>query len=476
MSFDLRTLLREHHGEQFALHSQYLNPQLPRVLKTLGFDRFYVRGEGCYLIDDKGREVLDLLSGFGVFALGRSHPTIKQALDDAIAMDLPSMAQIDCALLSGLLAKELVDRCHDGIQRAYFCNSGAESVEASIKFARAATGRSRILYANHAYHGLTMGALSINGSADFRQGFGPFIPGCEVVPFGDLPAIEAELDKGDVAALILEPIQGKGVYEAPPEYFQGAHRALKSHGALLIMDEVQTGLGRTGTFLCSEQLGVEPEIICVSKALSGGFVPVGAMLATDEVFRSVYSSMERALVHSTTFKQNPLAMVAGLATLAVLDEEGIVEHSHEMWVTWSEKLAPLLERYEVFNEVRGKGQMIGLEFSEPTSRRQRLRWRAMESIRPALFSQTLVVPLFHRHGILTQVAADSINVIKLLPPLVASEAEVDRFVAALDDVLSDAERGSGLFIEMGTTMARGAMRRPRSRPRDQVLAQGAYGT
>ena len=157
MGFDLHELLDQHQGEQFSLHARYLNPQLPRVLATLGFDRTYVAGQGCELIDTGGRRVLDMLSGFGVFALGRADPTVKQALVDAIGLDLPNMAQIDCALLSGLLAEQLVGRSHKGIGRAYFCNSGAEAVEAALKFARAATGRGRILYADHSYHGGAVG-------------------------------------------------------------------------------------------------------------------------------------------------------------------------------------------------------------------------------------------------------------------------------------------------------------------------------
>ena len=474
MTFDLRNLLESHHGEQFALHREHLNPQLPRVLKTIGFDRFYVGGEGCYLFDDEGRRTLDLLSGFGVFALGRAHPVVKHALKDALDLDLPNMVQIDCALLSGLLAKSLIDRSHEGITRAYFCNSGAEAVESAIKFARRATGHRKIIYATHAYHGLTMGALSLNGSADFRNGFGPFVPDCLEVPFGNLEAARAQIHRGDVAAMIVEPIQGKGVYEAPPSYFQGLHTELKRAGAVLIADEVQTGIGRTGTFWCHEQLGISPEIICCSKALSGGYVPVAAMLANEEVFRSVYSSMERALVHSTTFKQNQLAMVAGLATLGAIDDEAIVEHARAMESVWRDRLAPLMERYEMFEGVTGKGQMIGINFAEPTSRRLRAQWRALEAIRPGMFSQTVVLPLFHRHSILTQVAADEVNIIKLLPPLIAGEAEIDAFACALDDVLSDAHRPSGLFFEMATTMAKGALRRPRQSQASMAERHEAY--
>jgi ornithine--oxo-acid transaminase len=420
-----------------------------------------VRGEGCELIDADGRRYLDLLSGFGVFALGRSHPTVKAALHEALNLDLPNMVQIDCGLLSGLLAEQLVKRSHAGIERVFFCNSGAEAVEAAIKFARAATNRHRIVYLDHAYHGLTMGALSVNGSAEFQTPFGPMLSGAVKVTLGDVDQLRNELARGDVAAFIAEPIQGKGVYEAPVEYWQAAAELAKEHGTLFICDEVQTGLGRTGAFFAHEHYGLTPDIITVSKALSGGYVPVGAMLASDAIFRSVYSSMEHAMVHSTTFKGNALAMVAGLATLSVFDEEHIVDHSAAMGVLWQAKFEALAERSEFLQEIRGKGQMIGLEFGAPTSTSLRLKWRAIEAARKAMFSQTLVVPLYHRHQIITQVAADSINVIKLLPPLIATEAEIDRTVDAFAELLADAERSSGWLFEFGTTMAKGALKRSR---------------
>ncbi len=465
MSFDVAELLAARHGENYALHDRYLNHQLGRVLKTIGFDKFYVRGEGCYLYDADGERYLDFLSGFGVYALGRSHPTLKAALQQAIELDLPNMIQMDCSLLPGLLAEELVKRSPLNIERVFFCNSGAEAVESAIKFSRHATGRPRILFADHAFHGLTTGALSLNGGAEFREGFGELLPGSTPVPFGDIDALRAELEDGDVAAFIVEPIQGKGVYMASAEYWREVQRLCRKHGTLLVIDEVQTGLGRSGKFFCFEHWGLEPDIITVSKALSGGYVPVGAVLLTDRVFTSVFSSIEKALKHSTTFGRNQLAMVAGLATLATFDEEGIVERAHQTGLAFETALAPLVERYEMFHEVRGKGLMIGLEFGPPDNRALRRKFMALEHLRPAIFSQMVTVPLFHRHRILTQVAADNVNIIKLLPPLICGQEEVDAFAAALDDVLADAHSGSGLLFEFGRTMAKGALRRPgKARP------------
>jgi ornithine--oxo-acid transaminase len=463
MAFDVAKVLADRHGENFELHNEFMNPQMARVLRTLGFDRFYVRGEGCYLYDDRGERYLDMLSGFGVYALGRSHPGIKAALHQAIDLDLPNMVQIDCALLPGLLAEALVARSHEDIRRAFFCNSGAEAVESAIKFARYATRRPRIVYAGHAFHGLTTGALALNGGAEFKNRFGPLVPSTEV-PFGDIEALQRQLRRGDVAAFIVEPIQGKGVNVATAEYWHEVQELCRRYKTLFVTDEVQTGLGRTGRFFCHEHWGLRPDIITVSKALSGGFIPVGAMLCTEKVFMSVFSSMDRAMVHSSTFGRNQLAMVAGLATLDALDEEGLVEHSRVTGEQFAAKLAPLVERYEIFHEVRGLGLMIGLEFGPPTTPRLRRRWNAIERIRPALSSQAIVVPLFHRHRILTQVAADNANVIKLLPALIADEAEVDAFVEALDDVLASAQKGAGLLFEMGRTMARGALPGGKRRP------------
>lgn len=464
MAFDVAKVLRERHGENFALHSAVLNPQLARVLKTLGFDRYYVRGEGCYLYDDKGDRYLDLLAGFGVYALGRSHPAIKKALHEAIDLDLPNMVQLDCALLPGVLAEQLVARAHEDIRRVYFCNSGTEATEAAIKFARRATGRPRIVFCDHAFHGLTTGSLSLNGGKEFKEGFGPLLPGATEVPFGDLDALEAELRKGDVAAFVVEPIQGKGVNVAPQAYWTAAQELCRRHRTLLVADEVQTGMGRTGKFFAHEHYGIQPDIVTISKALSGGYVPVGAVLCTEKVYMSVYSSIERAMVHSTTFGRNQLAMVAGLATLDAFDDLGIVEKARETGEAFEAALAPLVERYEMLHAVRGKGLIIGLVFGKPESRSLRMRWNALEAVRTALFSQMVVVPLFHRHRILTQVAADNMNVIKLLPPLISGQEEVDYFVAALDDVLHDAHRGSGLLMEFGTTMAKSALRRSGSKP------------
>ncbi len=459
MSFDLHGLLEQRSGENFKLYGENINPQLVRVLRSIGFDRYYVRGEGAYLYDVDGKRYLDFLAGFGVFALGRSHPVLKQALHDAIDADLPNLIQLDSALLPGLLAEALLARCQDNMGRVLFTNSGAESVEAALKFARYATKRSRIIFCDHAFHGLTYGPLSANGGREFRKGFGPYLPGFDEVPFGDIAALERELVQGDVAGFLFEPIQGKGVNMAPASYWSQVQELCNKHGTLVIADEVQTGLGRTGKMWAHEHYGLQPDIITTSKALSGGFIPVGAMISTKKISDAVYSSMARAVVHSSTFKNNQLAMVAGLATLQVIDDEKLIERARVTGEAFLAGLQPLVDRYEYLHEVKGQGLMIALVFGEPQSAKLRARFKMLERAHKGLFSQLIIGPLFHRHGILTQVAGDEMNIVKLLPPLICGQEEVDYFVAALDDVLNDAHRNSSLIFEFGKTLVKASLHR-----------------
>jgi ornithine--oxo-acid transaminase len=455
MGFDLKAELEAVAGQGYDLHGRYLNPQLPRTLHTIGFDKVYVRGEGAYLYDDAGNAYADFLAGFGVFAAGRSHPVIKQALQDALDLDFASWTQFDCQPISGLLAQRLLGHA-PGMERVFFCNSGTEAVESALKFARHFTGHGRIVYAVHGFHGLSAGSLSVNGAAEFRRGFGPLLPGA-MVPLGDLPALEAELKRGDVAAMIVEPVQGHGVLTPPPGFLAAAADLLHKHGALLICDEVQSGLGRTGRFFSYQHEDVQPDIVTVAKALSGGYVPVGAMLTTGKIFGSVYSSMDRVMVHSTTFKGGPLAMAAGLASLAVIEDEGLVSNAERTGAALISGLARLRDSHDVIADVRGRGLMIGIEFGRPSGMRARTGWAMLRKARVGLFAQMVVVALYQRHRILTQVSGDHMEVIKLIPPLTIGDAEVSLFLDGLADVLEDAGRGTGLMWDFGRTLIKQAV-------------------
>ena len=459
MPFDLTELLAARRGQGYELQSQYVNAQVPKMLHAIGFDKVFDRAEGAYYWDADGNRYLDFLSGFGVFALGRNHPAVRKALHDVLDAGLADMLQFDAPLLMGLLAEELVKRS-PGMERVYFCNSGSEAVEAALKFARCATGKRRILFCDHAYHGLTVGTLSVNGADEFRKGFDPLLPDTKV-PFGDLAALEKELRKGNVAALLIEPIQGKGVNIAPEGFLREAQVLLRAHDALLITDEVQSGLGRTGRFYAHHyDGGVQPDIITVAKALSGGFVPIGATLMRPGVFEKVYSSIDRVFVHASTFMGNALAMTAGLATLAAIDDEGLIDNANARGEELMAGLRAIAERQPTIADVRGRGLMIGIEFGKPPTMRGKAMWSTLNAARKGLFAQMVVVPLFTEHRILTQVAGDHMAVIKLIPPLTITSDDVQEYLRAFEAVMAGAEKPSGLAFDFGKTLVKQALNRP----------------
>jgi ornithine--oxo-acid transaminase len=457
MSFSILDELAARGGEKFSLHDRYLNPQMVRMLKTIGFDRHYARAEGAYLYDRAGQRYLDLLSGFGVFAVGRNHPTVKQALVDVLGADLPNLVQLDVSPLAGLLAERLLSHL-PGQERVFFCNSGTEAVEAAIKLARAATNRPKLLFCEHAFHGLTTGALALNGDRIFRDGFGPLLGDVARVPWNDLPALEAALAGGDVAAFFVEPIQGKGVNLPADGYLAEAARLCRRHGALFVADEVQTGVGRTGSFLATEVERVDADLVLLAKALSGGFVPVGAVAGKRWIFDRTFDRMDRAVVHGSTFGKNNLAMAAGLAVLSVLEEERLIENAAVRGRSLLRRLQAMVPRHELLREVRGRGLMIALEFGPPRSFALRAAWTLLEKATKGLFCQMVVIPLLTRHRILTQVAGHEMYVIKLLPPLCLSQEDEDWIVRALDDVVGECHRVPSALWDLAATLTGNTLR------------------
>jgi ornithine--oxo-acid transaminase len=434
---DIVGLMKQHAGRNYELQSEHVNPANVRALKTIGFDRCYVRAEGPYLWDVKGEKYLDLLSGYGVFGLGRNHPEVRQVLIDFLNADYPSLVKLEAPLLSGLLAAELKKRMPNQLDMVFFTNSGAEGVETALKYARCATGKPTVIHCKKAFHGLTYGALSINGDDNFREGFEPFLPDCRAVPFNDLAALEAELEKGDVAAFVVEPVQGKGVNVAAPGYLLESQRLCRKHGALFVADEVQSGMGRTGKFLAIEHDGpdVDPDIVILAKTLSGGYVPVGAVLCKKWIHEKVFSSMQRSVVHSSTFSQGSLAMAAGLAALDVLDRHHLMANAARMGDLIGNSLREMQKRFEFIKDIRWRGLMIGIEFGSPKSLGLKMAWTMCHTMDKSLFPQAAIIPLMDKHRIITQVAGHAIDVIKLLPPLVINEADAQWFLTAFEEVM-----------------------------------------
>jgi ornithine--oxo-acid transaminase len=443
MAFSINQLVNERQKDQYLLHTNFINPKLTRALAIIGFDKTWVKGEGAYLWDDNGEKYLDLLAGYSVYNLGRGNPTVRQAIEETMALDRPNMVKMDCPLLAGLLAEQLIRRMPPGLDAVFFANSGAEAVETAVKFARAATKRSRILYLDHAFHGLTLGALSLNGAAAFRNGFEPFMPGFDMLPFNDLNALERELRKGDVAGFVVEPIQGKGVYIPDDNYLPEAQRLCRKHGALLICDEVQVGMGRTGRFLSCEHWNVEPDIVTIAKSLGGGYIPVSAVITRRNIHDRTFSSLKRCQVHSTTFGQNELAMAAGLATLHVLDEQGLMANAATIGEKLLSGLSALKDRYDMIADVRGKGLIVGIEFGSPRSLSLKTAWAAGEAAEKGMFAQLVVISLMRDHNILVQVGGPGVNIIKLLPPLIIGNTEVDMIITAFDEIMQESSSVRG---------------------------------
>ncbi len=458
MSFSISELLSERGNDKFVLHEQHLNNQMVRVLKTIGYDRNYKKAIGQYLYDQDNNEYLDLLSGFGVFALGRNHPTIVNALKETLSLELPNLVQMDVSLLSGLLAEKILQTTPEKLNKIFFANSGAEAVEAAIKFARYTTKREKILHCEHSFHGLTLGALSLNGEEIFREGFGPLLPECSAIPFNDLEALEKALSNKDVAAFIVEPIQGKGVNVPDNNYLPEVERLCNQYGTLFVADEIQTGIGRTGKFWAIDHWGVKPDMVLMAKALSGGFIPVGAVAMTEKIMDTVFNRMDRAVVHGSTFSKNNMAMAAGLATLQVLEDEKMVENSAKVGEDIISSLSAMIDRYDFLKEVRGKGLMIAIEFGTPKSLKLKAAWTMLETANKGLFCQMVTIPLFKDHRILSQVAGHGMNVVKLLPPLNLTQKDRDWIVNSFDKTIADCHEVPGSIWDLGKNLASHAIK------------------
>jgi ornithine--oxo-acid transaminase len=456
----LTELVEERGAEALDLHAQAINPQFVRLLRTIGFDRRWARAQGQYLWDAHGNRYLDVLGGFGVFNVGRNNPRVREALVEALELERPGSVQLGVDSLPALLAEDMLRRAPASVERVLFTNSGAESVEAAIKLGRAATGRSRVLSAEHGFHGLTLGALSATADSAFTSRFAPLLPGFEKVPWDDLDALGEKLRAEDVALFIVEPVQGKGVNIPSSGYLEGAQELCRRYGTLFCADEVQTGFGRTGRLFAFEHWGLEPDLITVAKSLSGGYVPVGALLMSAEVYDGVFDSLPNSVSHGSTFAPNDLAMVAGLAMLRELDTQGLVERSERLGELLLERTRPLVERFQVVRDVRGLGLMWAIEFQEPPGGSR--TWKLLERIQPGLFSQLVVVPLFRDHRILSQVAGHGMNVLKAIPPLVVTDEDLDWFVSALEDTIARAEKMPRALVRFALGAAR-AGRAPRRR-------------
>ncbi len=418
----------------------------------------YERCSGSELFTADGRRILDFLSGYCVHNVGHNHPAVIAALHEELEQCGSAMVQSHVAERAGELAEKLCRRAGGRLTKVFFGSSGSEGVEAAIKFSRAHTERTGLLYANGAFHGLTCGALSLMGDSFWREGFGPLLPETEAIPFNDVDALDRKLSSKRFAAFIIEPIQSEAGIRVPaPEYFRTAQSLCRRYGTLLVLDEVQTGMYRTGPFLAGQRYGVEPDMVVLAKAMSGGLVPVSATLMTEAIYDSVYGSLRRAIIHTSTFSENALAMRAALATLEVLEAENLGQGAIEKGERLRTRLQGTLGAYEMVKAVRGEGLLMGIEFTAPQSLRLRVPFEAFMRIHPAMFGQIVVMRLFWDSGILTQICGNNFMVLKVAPPLVVTDDEIDEFVSAIEQVVEVAHSSSAFWSE-ALGLARRAIR------------------
>jgi ornithine--oxo-acid transaminase len=431
-----------------AAYSDCVNPQWVRLLDLLEMNVRYTRCAGADLFTCDGRQILDFLSGYCVHNLGHNHPRVIAALHDELDRSGPAMLQSHVPELAGELAAELCRLAGGRLEKVYFCSSGSEGVETVIKFARLFTKRTGLLYCTGAFHGLTCGALSLMTDSTWAQGFAPLLPGTESVPFANVAELESKLASKKFAAFVAEPIQSEaGVRVPPDDYLLAAQTLCKKYGTLFVLDEVQTGLYRTGPFLAAHHWGLDPDMVVLAKALSGGLVPSGAVLMSNEIYESVYSSLGRSIIHTSTYSENGLAMRAGLATLKTLRDEQLGKRSEAMGRRLRQALTEALSGYEMVAEVRGLGMLNGIEFRRPESWQLRVPFEAFRKIHEGMFGQIMVSKLFREHNFLTQMCGNNFMVLKAAPPLMVSEEQIAEFVIAVKNVVEEVHSSSSFWMD-----------------------------
>ncbi len=440
----LNELLESRAVHRHQIFEQYIDPWKVRGARHLQTDCKFTRAQGAYLYDEAEVRYLDFDAGNGVFAIGRNHPVARSVMHELLDLSPPNMVDREIPLLAGLLAETLVKYMPKAAHRVLFASTGSEAVEAALKFSRVLTGRPRFLFLEGDYHGATYGAMSVTGVPFISDKLEPMLPGCDAIPRNDLERLEKELAQGDVAGFIIEPIQGLEVRPLDQAYVQRAQHLCRQYETAFIVDEVFTGFGRTGCLFATEHFNVEPDLLVVAKALGAGYVPVGGVIIRNDLYNKVFDR-PGIFVHGSSFEFNDYAMAAGLATLKVLDQENLVENARKNGELLAQGLEELKERYDMIDEVRGKGLLLGIQLKAPESLRLRASGRLME--KRGLLGHMLMVQLLAKHQIITA-AVSRTNILRLTPPLLIDKSQIHYFLESLSSVLKDAYRfpdGIGRF-------------------------------
>ncbi|MCE3602142.1 aspartate aminotransferase family protein [Massilia sp. P8910] len=419
-------------------YAKYVNPSFIQLLGVLGYGRVFTRASDVWLWDSEGRRYLDCLAGFGSVNLGHNHPALIARLHQLLDEQVLHFCHTGPAAGAAALAEALAKRLAVPLEISLFASSGAEAVEAGLKLARAATGRNDFVSCDGGFHGTTLGTLSVMGAERLRQPFEPLLAGCHRIPFGDLEALERVLTAHKPAAFLVEPLQAEGgVILPPPGYLRAAQELCRARGTLLVLDEIQTGLGRTGTLFAYEAEDVVPDVLCLAKALSGGLAAISVAVTSRALFDKAYGGAGRFDLHSSTYQGNALACAAALKTLELIDDEDLVARSALRGAHLLDGLRERLRGHPLVKEVRGRGLLVGIEFG-PTgsSWLDKLAPSLVDKVSEGMFGQWVAVRLLEA-GFLAQPASSRWNVLRLEPPLTIGEEEIDSVVEAVGTILDD---------------------------------------
>ena len=423
-------------------YRNYINPSLVDVMGLLDFDKLFVKADGIYVWDESGNKYLDFLGGYGALNLGHNPTEVFQALETVKSR--PNILQASLNPLTAALASNLAQVTPGDLSRVFFCNSGTEAVEGALKLARAVDPkRKKIIYCQNSFHGKSLGSLSVTGRNKYQEPFRPLLPNCEMVSFGDIIALEAVLENKDVAAFIVEPIQGEGGINLPPEgYFPAVKALCNKYNTLLIVDEIQTGFGRTGTLFACEHENIVPDIMCIAKSLGGGIMPLGAYIARPHIWDKVYKGIDKYALHTSTFGGNSLASAVGIVALETILTKELPREAKEKGIYLLEKLSQLKNKYKLIKDVRGRGLLIGIEFNQPSNGLvNKLTLGKLNKLSEEYLGSLVAGELLNKFRIITAYTLNKPNVIRLEPPLIVDYPSLDLVINALDEIMSHSFSG-----------------------------------
>lgn len=431
-------------------YARHVNPSFMRLLGLLGYGRVFTRARDVWIWDHTGRRYLDCLAGFGAVNIGHNHPELIRHLHEVLDGEHLHFCHLGPATQAAELAKALIARLQAPLEICLFANGGAEAVEAGLKLARIATGRTAFLACDGGFHGTSLGTLGLMGAERLREPFQPLLPDCHRIAFGQLDELEQALRRWQPAAFLVEPIQAEGGIVLPPIGYLAAAQALcRQYGCLLILDEIQTGLGRTGSWFAYEGEGLVPDVLCLAKPLSGGMMPISVAVTSRALFDRAYGKTDRFDWHSSTFQGNALSTSTALKTLHIIGQQDLVARSAAAGERMLTGLRQRLSGHPLIADIRGRGLLIGIEFG-PTGQGwlDKLAPGLVGKLTETMFGQWVALKMLEA-GVLCQPSASCWNVLRLEPPLTIADAEIDFVVETLGTVLDEYRRLMPAVVDLG---------------------------